>query len=41
MEGIMPEPVVDDCGRTSLAWVRSRDYDRYIVEESPNGGSCT
>lgn len=33
----MPELVVDERGRTSLARVRSHDYDRYIVEEFPDG----
>jgi hypothetical protein len=31
------ELVVDERGRTSLARVRSHDYDRYIVEEFPDG----
>ena len=31
------EVVVDERGRTSLARVRSHDYDRYIVEEFPDG----
>jgi hypothetical protein len=31
------ELVVDERGRTSLAKVRSHDYDRYIVEEFPDG----
>lgn len=33
----MTELVVDDRGRTSLARVRSHHYDRYIVEEFPDG----
>jgi len=33
----MPELVVDERGRTSLARVRSHDYDRYTVEEFPDG----
>jgi hypothetical protein len=28
---------VDERGRTSLARVRSHDYDRYTVEELPDG----
>jgi hypothetical protein len=28
---------VDERGRTSLARVRSHDYDRYIAEELPDG----
>jgi hypothetical protein len=31
------ELVVDERGRTSLAKVRSHDYDRYLVEEFPDG----
>jgi hypothetical protein len=31
------EVVVDERGRTSLARVRSHDYDRYLVEELPDG----
>ncbi len=31
------EVVVDGRGRTSLAKVRSHDYDRYLVEELPDG----
>jgi hypothetical protein len=31
------EVVVDKRGRTSLARVRSHDYDRYLVEELPDG----
>jgi hypothetical protein len=31
------EVVVDERGRTSLARVRSHDYDRYLVEEFPDG----
>jgi len=31
------ELVVDDRGRCSLARVRSHDYDRYTVEEFPDG----
>ncbi|HYS31273.1 MAG TPA: hypothetical protein VEM58_03335 [Streptosporangiaceae bacterium] len=31
------EVVVDERGRTSLARVRSHDYDRYTVEELPDG----
>jgi hypothetical protein len=31
------EGLVDERGRTSLARVRSHDYDRYIVEECPDG----
>src|SRR6266567_2134402 len=31
------EVVVDERGRTSLARVRSHDYDRYTVEEFPDG----
>lgn len=31
------ELVVDRRGRTNLARVRSRSYDRYIVEEFPDG----
>jgi hypothetical protein len=31
------ELIVDERGRTSLAKVRSHDYDRYIVEEFPDG----
>ncbi len=31
------EVVVDRRGRTSLAKVRSHDYDRYLVEELPDG----
>lgn len=33
----MAELVVDDRGRTSLARVRSHDYNRYLVEEFPDG----
>lgn len=33
----MAELVVDDRGRTSLARVRSRDHERYLVEEFPDG----
>jgi hypothetical protein len=33
----MPELVVDERGRTSLTRVRSHDYDRYLVEEFPDG----
>lgn len=33
----MPELVVDERGRTSLARVRSQHYDRYLVEEFPDG----
>jgi|SRR5260370_5598280 hypothetical protein len=33
----MPELVVDERGRTSLARVRSHHYDRYTVEEFPDG----
>jgi hypothetical protein len=36
-EMIMTELVVDERGRTSLARVRSHHYDRYIVEEFPDG----
>jgi hypothetical protein len=31
------ELVVDERGRTSLARVRSHDYDRYLVEEFDDG----
>ena len=31
------EVVVDERGRTSLARVRSHDYDRYTAEELPDG----
>jgi hypothetical protein len=31
------ELVVDERGRTSLARVRTHDYDRYIVEEFTDG----
>lgn len=31
------EIVVDERGRTSLARVRSRKFDRYTVEEMPDG----
>ncbi len=31
------EIVVDDRGRTSLARVRTRQFDRYTVEEQPDG----
>ena len=31
------ELVVDERGRTSLARVRSHDYDRYMVEEFDDG----
>jgi hypothetical protein len=31
------ELVVDERGRTSLARVRNHAYDRYIVEEFPDG----
>jgi hypothetical protein len=31
------ELVVDERGRTSLARVRTHDYDRYMVEEFPDG----
>lgn len=31
------ELVVDERGRTSLARVRSHNYDRYTVEEFPDG----
>jgi hypothetical protein len=31
------EVAVDERGRTSLAKVRSHDYDRYLVEELPDG----
>ena len=34
---MQPELVVDERGRTSLARVRSHDYDRYMVEEFPDG----
>jgi hypothetical protein len=34
---IMTELVVDERGRTSLARVRSHHYDRYMVEEFPDG----
>lgn len=38
MEGLMTaELVVDNRGRTSLARVRSHNYDRYTVEEFPDG----
>jgi len=37
MEGTMPELVVDERGRTSLARVRSHNYDRYLVEEFADG----
>jgi hypothetical protein len=33
----MPELVVDERGRTSLARVRSHQYDRYMAEEFPDG----
>jgi hypothetical protein len=33
----MPELVVDERGRTSLARVRSQHYNRYLVEEFPDG----
>ena len=33
----MTELAVDERGRTSLARVRSHHYDRYIVEEFPDG----
>lgn len=32
-----PEIVVDERGRTSLARVRTHAYDRYLVEEFPDG----
>jgi hypothetical protein len=35
--GAMHELVVDERGRTSLARVRSHDYERYTVEEFPDG----
>jgi hypothetical protein len=35
--GLMPELLVDERGRTSLARVRSHSYDRYLVEEFPDG----
>jgi hypothetical protein len=31
------ELIVDERGRTSLARVRSHDYDRYTAEEFPDG----
>ncbi len=31
------EVIVDERGRTSLARVRSHDYDRYTAEEFPDG----
>lgn len=31
------EILLDERGRTSLARVRSHDYDRYTVEEYPDG----
>ena len=34
---MQPELVVDERGRTSLARVRSHVYDRYMVEEFPDG----
>lgn len=33
----MSELVVDDRGRTSLARVRSHNFERYLVEEFPDG----
>ncbi|HVE46757.1 MAG TPA: hypothetical protein VNA57_08435 [Acidimicrobiales bacterium] len=34
----MPKEILlDDRGRTSLARVRSHNYDRYTVEEYPDG----
>lgn len=31
------ELIVDDRGRTSLARVRDHEYDKYMVEEFPDG----
>jgi hypothetical protein len=35
--GMKGELVVDERGRTSLARVRSHDFDRYMVEEFEDG----
>lgn len=35
--GMRGELDVDERGRTSLAKVRSHSYDRYLVEEFPDG----